>query len=614
MRIFSLSVLTVCGLALSQLQAGEDTQHIQQRLEAAKADSKRFKSALLRTQQANREQVEKLTRELKLVQEEREKLESKIQEITNEGLTISKSLEQKFQISLQKSKKLSQELETTKKASTLQIEKLTNELTVARKEAGKLQEDLISARKGNSAQVESLESELKTAHQRLQKTRNDLAEAKAINAKQLKNFTAWLYNAKTEAEGLRIELTQEKTNFDEKLLVYRDQLKESDALVKGLQLQLAKVQKEHQDELLEINEKFLISQADQKQLRDNLMQERYERNQEQAYKPLCDDRPDPTLFCWRADICKPTTWARAELLYWTAEASDLDFVIPEYPVPGASALGLRGKVEEAKFGWDPGFRIEIGHRFKPDLWDIAMQYTFERISGEDDFSNPNIAGQTLMPTQTNQTSQNTQSTQSSIDLDYSVVDLMLGRTFLPTKQLFIRPSMGLTGAWIDRDFEVKYNGAGDTPNVTRDRYTSEFSGGGMRIGADFDWYMGKGFSIYAKTSVAALLGYYRNTTKSNSSNANNPALAAVDVENSVYDDNRIATHIQMQLGPNYGIMWDDFGLSIFAGYEVNAWFNVEELRSGDLGATTSGSGSRRITVNDSNLGLHGFVGKLQFNF
>lgn len=135
----------------------------------------------------------------------------------------------------------------------------------------------------------------------------------------------------------------------------------------------------------------------------------------------------------------------------------------------------------------------------------------------------------------------------------------------------------------------------------------------MRVGVDFDWYLGKGWSISATTSAAALLGYYSNYTKVDTNNAGT-GNAPTDIENSHYDDNRIATQIQMQLGPSWGIMWDDWGINIFAGYELNAWFNIEELRSGDLSSSTSSITQRRTVINDSVLGLQGFVGKIQVNF
>ena len=610
MRVFGLTAIALCGFTLATLTAEEDNN----RLEAVKTDAKRYKSALQRAQKASREQVEKLSQELHSIQQEREELQGQLASLKDESISRASELKQKIQVIESKSNHLQVELETARKASRKQIAQLTGDLATAREETLQLKTELLQARRGSTNQVQNLENELKTAHEKLQKVRNELTEAKAINAKQLKNFTAWLYNAKSEAEELRTQLNKEDARYEEKYFQLEVKLRESHLQTEKTRLQLAEAERIHRDELLVSNEKLLIAQAEQQQLRDSLQQERMERqHQQEMCKPLCDNRPDPSLWCWRPHLCESISWVRGELLYWTAEASDLDFVLPNYNIPGATATGQLGQLQEAKFSWDPGFRVEVGHRFKPDLWDIALRYTYENISGTDSFNAPADPAQVLMATQTNTSAQVAQSTRATVDLDYSVFDLMLGRTFLPTKQLFVHPAMGLTGAWIDRDFDITYNGNGNPANISRDQYDYSFSGGGMRVAIDFEWYIGKGWSINGTTSVAALLGYYSNFTKAETNNAGtgNPP---TDIENSHYDDNRIATQIQMQLGPAWGIMWDDWGINFFAGYELNAWFNVEEVRSGDLSASTSSIAPRRTVINDSVLGLQGFVGKVQISF
>ncbi|MCB1117267.1 MAG: hypothetical protein KDK50_01655 [Chlamydiia bacterium] len=610
MRLIALTAIALCSLTLT----AHEEQTLNSKLEAAKTDAQRFKSALLRAQKASREQIDKLSHELQTIQQEREELQTRIAQLKNESTSHTAALKQELQIVETKANQYQVELEKARKASKNQIEKLSNELTVAHNETAQLKNELLQARKGNSAHVENLEQELKSAHSKLQKVRNELQEAKEVNAKQLKNFTAWLYTAKSEAEDLRAQLNNEDTKYQEKYAKLECKLKESYGMQQQLQLQIAQAEQNHQNELLAHKQKLLLAQVENQQMQDCMQQERMaiQQLQEQC-KPLCDNRPDPSLWCWRPNICEPLSWARGELLYWTAEASDLDFALPNYSVPGATPTGQLGKLEEVKFGWAPGFRVEVGHRFKPDLWDIILRYTYEDICGDDSFNAPADPGQVLMATQNNTSNQVATYASASVDLKYSVFDLMMGRTFLPTKQLFIHPSVGLTGAWIDRDFDIKYHGLGDPSNLSHDHYDYSFSGGGMRVGVDFDWYLGKGWSISATTSVAALLGYYSNYTKANTTNTGT-GNAATDVENSHYDDNRIATQIQMQLGPSWGIMWDDWGINIFAGYELNAWFNVEEVRSGDLSASTSSITQRRTVVNDSVLGFQGFVGKIQVNF
>ena len=606
MNKFCRNLLALCAsCALFSLSANEDPAHLNERLEAAKADAKRFKSALLRAQKNNREQVDRLSNELKTANIRVEKLQNEIKKLQQESLATTQHLRKDLDQAQLKSEQLKNDLHQARQNSEKQIAELMANISVSHAETAQLKDELIKARKGSSDQIDSLEQDLRAAHQRLQRQRNELAEAKTVNSKQLKNFTAWLYTAKNEAQELKKQLDHSQENLSSELTHLQQALDFTIAERDQIKLELAEAKKEHEEELLIAKEQLFIAAAQSEHMQNQMQQER------EHYQQCCV-KEIPPIVCWRPNVEEPTSWVRGEILVWTAEAGDLDFVIPSSPVLNNNR-GQIGDVEEAKFGWDPGFRVEIGHRFRPDFWELALTYTYINIDGSDSFSAPSDPNRFMVATKNNVSNQALQTARSQVDLFYNVFDLMLARSFLPTKQMIVRPSMGLTGTWMDREFDVKYNGAGNPANLTHNRDKWEFHGGGMRVGVDIDWYLGKGFSIYGKSSIAALLGFYKNTYESDTNNAttgNPPAT----IQNARYDDQRIATNIQVQLGPAWGKMWGDIGVLLFAGYEVNAWFNVEEVRYGLPTNTNSTITPRQTVINDSSLGLQGFVGKLQVNF
>ncbi len=623
MNKFGCNLLALCMIfgGTSVLANEENTSHLNDRLEAAKTDAKRFKSALLRAQKSNREQVEKLTSELNLATSKTSELEKEIEGMRKESLSRVQTLKQELERIQHKSANLQVELSSAKQHSHEQIAELTAQLTSSRLEAGKVKDELLAARKGNTTQIDSLEIELKNAHTKMNGLKNELAEAKTLNAKQLKNFTAWLYNAKNDAEGLKRQISEEQNKFSDQVNQLQAQLSLANQEKSDLMLDLARAKENHQDQLLTMQEQIIIAQAQHEQMRENFQNERSlqysSNNQNQMSYPesmqaCCCPQPLPPIVCYRPNVEESTSWIRGEILVWTAEAGTLDFVIPNFPV-SSTPLGQTGEVEEAKFGWDPGFRVEVGHRFRPDFWELALQYTYINIDGTDSFSRPSDPTRVLMPTKDNVSTQATDSARSKVDLFYNVFDLMLARSFLPTKQLIVRPTMGLTGTWMDREMDVKYNGVGSPSNETHNRDKWEFHGGGMRVGIDLDWYIGSGFSLFGKSSLAALIGYYKNTFEADTNNAGSN-LPPATIENAKYDDQRIATHLQMQMGPQWGKMWNDVGILIFAGYEVNAWFNVEEMRYSNPTNTTSTITPRHTVINTSTLGMQGFVGKIQLNF
>ncbi|MEX0961372.1 MAG: Lpg1974 family pore-forming outer membrane protein [Simkaniaceae bacterium] len=322
----------------------------------------------------------------------------------------------------------------------------------------------------------------------------------------------------------------------------------------------------------------------------------------------------PLIFSYRPELHESAFTLRGELLYWTAEEGALIYALQNVPsTPLNQFQGLVGNLERTPFDWNPGVRVAAGYRFCPKYWEVEGQYTYIKIDGSTHISAPSEALKYLTPTWGRGGNFFTTQAPSTIELTTQIADLYLAKRFLLDDNLLFRLMMGLTGSWIDQEWKFNYYGL----NNAAAKYNSEwaFSGGGMRLGLDIDWYIGKGFSLFGKATVASLIGFYKNNIEGiNQFNQND--LSPVKVQDSHYNDQRLAYNTQFLMGPMWGKMISFWGIEVFAGYELNTWFNIQEqyLETEENASFQNLFQSKRTIINRGQLGFQGFSGYIKLIF
>lgn len=195
-----------------------------------------------------------------------------------------------------------------------------------------------------------------------------------------------------------------------------------------------------------------------------------------------------------------------------------------------------------KFKWDYGFRVGIGYDLEYGQWDSAISWTWFHTDATH-----------TIPFQPNNTlgpeffagflSGNTpQSMKSQWSLVLNMFDWELGRDYLISKSLSLRPFLGLKGGWIDQSILAHYYNltidSVPTTNTGSEHLKNYFWGIGPLGGVNTKWRMrnfGSQFiDLFGDFSLASLWGTwncgdkYKNTVHQTSSvNTKNASLGAL---------------------------------------------------------------------------------------
>ena len=142
---------------------------------------------------------------------------------------------------------------------------------------------------------------------------------------------------------------------------------------------------------------------------------------------------------------------------------------------------------------------------------------------------------------------------------------------------------------------------------------------GLRGGFDINWNFTDHFCVYSTLSGGILYGNF-NVKETFTINDANVSVATSSVTFITNDTTNLKGHYhrtRSTLQAILGLMWHtDFNndkqhLYINAGYEVNQWFQQNELRSVD---TTNSSFDFEAFRTSGDLGLHGLTADLRFDF
>ncbi len=295
-----------------------------------------------------------------------------------------------------------------------------------------------------------------------------------------------------------------------------------------------------------------------------------------------------------------------EVLAWTVKESELDFAVRGGTLATTTATGAVGSLISAEYDWRPGFRVYADFTSYCDYWNLLAEYTFFHCSGSDTVVRRN--NENLQGTFHQVTTSLMREAASDIHLHYHTLDLVLGRHFQPSSCLVAKIAFGGIGAWIKQKWDVVYFASATGFNDFDIDW--EFEGGGLKAAAALDWFVGRNWSLYTGTSLASLIGWYRNTMLQSVVNI-------VDIPdftpfNSKNDQCRFVQTFQIKLGPTWSRCFRRFNARIYALYELNAWFNLHEVdRSFITGDVNDGRDSWHV---HGLLGLHGFTFGLQATF
>jgi hypothetical protein len=309
-----------------------------------------------------------------------------------------------------------------------------------------------------------------------------------------------------------------------------------------------------------------------------------------------------------SDLFKKDTsayYVNLEFLYWTAESTSLEYSITQTKDDLTSAdLFSRGEYNVAKYDWDPGFRVSLGWFNAPKFWRVLLGYTYQRISGSGSQNKPSEANRFLLGTYPQVISSTLTKARSNLDLDYDLLDLLVARIFNPNEHLRIRFVGGITATRLRQEFNISYENTLNEKNNIFNKW--KFLGLGLKLGSELDWFWGNDFYLTASASAASFVGRYHNLYRMKATTD------TLDRADAMYKDYRLSFHTDFLFGSSYQRSFDNNRFEIFLGYELNTFFNLNEIIQSTR--STSSDPSSTPIHNSGAFSMHGLTARFTLDF
>lgn len=265
---------------------------------------------------------------------------------------------------------------------------------------------------------------------------------------------------------------------------------------------------------------------------------------------------------------KPGIVASIETLYMQPSRSNLDFVIID---PDTDSLP-KGSTKSVELGYDLGTRFNLTYTTDTSI-DIGA--TLTKFKTRDSASAEKLTGGSLWgiclhPDSYVEDDDSTSAT-ASYDLDYSVMDLGIGKSIDIDKNFSLHVNAGLRQASIKQIQNICYidSGTSKSANIID---KNDFRGWGGRLGLDLDWRLGKGFSIFSSVNGSILKGDF-DLSYSQIDNNSGSINTIVDITKNI--DNQVIPVLELRAGIGYEYrLKTTWSVGIQAGYEWQNWFNM----------------------------------------
>lgn len=327
--------------------------------------------------------------------------------------------------------------------------------------------------------------------------------------------------------------------------------------------------------------------------------------------PVPDKPSQSPLEGYKPSMESSGGYVYAQYLLWRVIEGETDYAVKGGPLefpPGQVDMNAIGNLKTAEFDWSSGVRVGLGWRFTPYKWELEGNYTYYSTSGSNSVSRPLLQG--LNSTFPASTSGPLVRAKSHIELDYQMGNLFLAKRFILDDYLIMRGLLGVTGGYLEQDWTIHY--LSDRPSIWDRNNTTHsdwsYWGIGLRSGFEWDWFFGKGFSLFGGFNFSILYGQYKNHLRDEIFPQND---SPFNVQNTHLSEKRIIPHYELSLGPRYERMFENWGFSLYALYELNIFQNLHYVMRHRGGPVNDG----RTNLHTNSLtGFHGLTLGGQVNF
>lgn len=317
---------------------------------------------------------------------------------------------------------------------------------------------------------------------------------------------------------------------------------------------------------------------------------------------------DADLFRKNEEILSATL----EFLYWSVAEGDLDYALKMRHAAwsAASSSYAQGRYESARYEIDPGFRVSLLFFRAPHYWEVKWQYTRLTADANNSVNAPADTARFLTGTWPQVSPNPLSKARSHIHLNYNVFDMSVDRVFIPNPHLRMRVIAGLISAWIDQDWIVHYTDS--VSNITKINNRWNFVGAGIKAGSAGDWYWSGNLYLTGLGSFNLLMGRYSNHSKQFTTYQPSPSdNISIPIRDTSFHDVRPVMDVQMMIGPSWQKDFPKNRVELFAGFEMNFWFNLQEIYRSTAGAPSQ---AKESWINSSLLSTYGLTTRITVDF
>jgi hypothetical protein len=305
----------------------------------------------------------------------------------------------------------------------------------------------------------------------------------------------------------------------------------------------------------------------------------------------------------------------ADALYWHADVGSSEYAWENDPVVAGAVV--TGAVRHLDFGWSWGFRVGLGVNMDHDMWDTDIYYTWFRTRHSNTASDPTPGVvQNFVATDPGTY------TSGSVNwkIDYNMFDWELGRWQYYSRNLAMRPHIGVKGGWINQDARYRNStttlaGVVTATATTQDK--NNFWGVGPSGGVNMMWVLGCAgnrmqhrFTLFGDFAGALLYGHFKVDHSEKTFSAAGVLTGGNSPSN--LSRNLAVPVLQTQMGFSWDTAFNNeynhFMLKV--GYEFQYWFRQQQMVKPGSNGFTSQTYAR---VSDD-LALQGLTVDFRFDF
>ncbi len=319
---------------------------------------------------------------------------------------------------------------------------------------------------------------------------------------------------------------------------------------------------------------------------------------------------------WRDDQITPSAkpkeggvYISADFIWWKAQEDGLEYAWTGAPLAPTAVPpdATPGKMLDACFKYEPGFKVGLGYKFERDSWDLYAEYTWIRFNhehDEDDDDDCNCCPEEntvawsnyWLPSEVGPIAVLMNDEERQWKLHFNALDVELGRNFYISKWLTLRPHFGLKFSWMQQHYDVEYEDilfrqdsssvipVGSEVEIEFDQH--QF-GVGIRAGLNTAWYFTKWLALYGDVAVTSLWNRFREKREDTVETATGAEYESFDIKRKTHPVTAV-----LELGLGLRFEWafcnEDYLFQFEAGWEEQVWFNqnqfitVEDLSARDL--------------------------------